>query len=467
LVFAARRSPFLLALALLLGTMAPGAAQDTLRYSPFGSVTLYRQTPHPSRVVLFLSGDGGWNLGVVDMARSLSTLDALVVGIDLPRYLQRLATSAESCSYPSADFESLSQFVQKHLGFDAYVNPVVIGYSSGATLAYATLAQAPKGTFAGAISMGFCSDLTLAKPLCRENELAWEPDPVKNDYRFRAIASTPAPWVVLHGDQDQVCSPSAVQDFVGRVQGARLVLLPGVGHGFSVQKNWLPQFREAFRGLGQAEGTPRSLPPSVADLPLTELPAAQEGGGRMAVMVTGDGGWAGIDQQIGEALQAAGIPVVGLSSLKYFWQTRTPDGAAADLERILGHYLAEWKKDSVLLVGYSFGAEVLPFMVNRLPAALRDRVALVALLGPGPTADFTFHVGDWLNLGRRDSLATLPEVKRMTVHRLLCFHGTEETDSICSQATPPAVAVELPGGHHFGGNYQVIVERIRSELEGG
>src|SRR5215213_5738513 len=52
--------------------------EDTLTFGHFGRVVLYRRTEQPANVVLFISGDGGWNLGVVDMARELSTMDALV-----------------------------------------------------------------------------------------------------------------------------------------------------------------------------------------------------------------------------------------------------------------------------------------------------------------------------------------------------------------------------------------------------
>ena len=54
-----------------------GATDEVLNYGRFGAVTLYRTAPHPSHVVLFVSGDGGWNKGVVDMARELSSLDAI------------------------------------------------------------------------------------------------------------------------------------------------------------------------------------------------------------------------------------------------------------------------------------------------------------------------------------------------------------------------------------------------------
>jgi hypothetical protein len=39
-----------------------------------------------------------------------------------------------------------------------YHVPVLVGYSSGATVVYAALVQSPPGTFAGALSLGFCPD---------------------------------------------------------------------------------------------------------------------------------------------------------------------------------------------------------------------------------------------------------------------------------------------------------------------
>jgi len=40
---------------------------------------------------------------------------------------------------------------------------------------------------------------------------------------------------------------------------------------------------------------------------------------------------------------------------------------------MIRYYLAHLAKKRVLLIGYSQGADVLPFAVNRLPAATRKR----------------------------------------------------------------------------------------------
>src|SRR3954464_3614207 len=108
---------------------APVQPPESLSYGRFGEVALYRGSPHPKNVVLFLSGDGGWNLGVVDMARALADMDSLVVGIGVPGYVKKLNASKESCLYPASELELLSKYVQKKLGFPTYVPPVLVGYS--------------------------------------------------------------------------------------------------------------------------------------------------------------------------------------------------------------------------------------------------------------------------------------------------------------------------------------------------
>ena len=177
-------------------------------------------------------------------------------------------------------------------------------------------------------------------------------------------------------------------------------------------------------------------------------------------MVSGDGGWAGIDRQIGETFAAQGIPVVGLNSLRYLWKPRTPDQAAADLTRVLRHYLQAWHASRILLVGYSRGANVLPFMVTRLPAGLRGRIQVVALLGLSHEAGFEFHFADLLGRGK-GGLPTLPEVRALRGLRVLCVYGMDETDTACRDL-PPGLAsvVALPGGHHFGGDYREAARRI-------
>ena len=167
-----------------------------------------------------------------------------------------------------------------------------------------------------------------------------------------------------------------------------------------------------------------------------------------------------IDKGVASGLAQAGVPVVGWSSLRYFWTPRTPEGAAADLARVIEHYATAWKKERVLLVGYSFGADALPFLVNRLPAVARARVAGVGLLGLSDTAAFEFHVSSWLGGGGDPQRPTAPEVARLTVP-VTCVHGANESDSGCLALKSGAVRVLAVGsGHHFGGDYARLAELL-------
>jgi len=458
---------------------APAKPPESLSYGRFGQVAIYRPAPHPKNVVLFLSGDGGWNLGVVDMARILSSMDSLVVGVNAPQYVKKLNAAKERCVYPASELELLSKFVQKTLGFPTYVPPVLVGYSSGATLAYAVLAQAPPNTFRGAISLGFCPDLDLQHPFCAGHGIASVPGPKNKGVIFQPTSTLEAPWIAFQGTIDEVCNKDDVVRYVSQVKNGETVLLPDVGHGFSKTYKWEPQLRQAYKQILDKTPVPTaaasspSVPgpkgsiPAVNDLPLVEVPAKGAASGLMAVVVSGDGGWAGIDKEVAGALSAKGIPVVGLNSLQYFWTARTPEGIARDLDRILRRYLTTWNRKEVLLIGYSLGADVLPFAASRLPADLLGKVKLIALLGPSTKAAFEFHVTDWLGGGSAGQ-PVLPEVKKLGGHPpILCLHGSKESDSLCPSLTAAqGKSVVLPGAHHFGGDYEALANLILKEAQG-
>ena len=206
----------------------------------------------------------------------------------------------------------------------------------------------------------------------------------------------------------------------------------------------------------QASAAP--LPPpalaEVADLPLTIVadPAARHTD-VMAVMYSGDGGWAGIDRDLAAHLAAAGVPVVGIDSLSYFWNARTPVQAGRDAGRIVERFSREWHRPRVIFIGYSFGADDLPYIVGNLPPAIRPMVARLSMLGLSGTADFQFHLMSWLDISADNGLPTLPAIERLRGTPMQCIRGEKEKGSACPSI--PATLVEqiaLPGGHHFDNN---------------
>jgi type IV secretory pathway VirJ component len=203
---------------------------------------------------------------------------------------------------------------------------------------------------------------------------------------------------------------------------------------------------------------------SLADLPLIEVPTAVASD-TFAVMISGDGGWAAIDKAISRSFADAGIPVVGLNALEYLWKKKTPDLAARDLERIIGHYGSVWKRERVVLAGYSRGADVLAVVTNRLSPAVQQKIRLLALLGPSRSVEFEFHVSDWFSDPSR-GLPTLPEIRKLKGKPTVCIYGASETDSLCRDlGAGAAVLKPLKGAHHFDGNYEALARLILEELK--
>jgi type IV secretory pathway VirJ component len=444
-----------------------GAAGEAVSYGRFGTLNIYRPGGEARDFVIFLSGDGGWNLGVISMAQHLQAQGAIVVGVDIRHYLGALEKAGDKCVSPDVDLENLSHYLQAKLGIQRYLQPTLVGYSSGATLAYAVLAESPDGLFKGALTLGFCPDLDLVKPVCKgagiESTVRRDAKGAQKGVNFLPAKQLAGRWITLQGETDQVCPVAATQAFVGEVPGGEVVPLPKVGHGYSVERNWMAQYEAAYARITAASPQKPAavLAAPVADLPLTVVDAhAGTSSAYFAVFLSGDGGWVGLDRGVADELAARGIPVVGWDSLQYFWTARTPQGAAADLDRVLRHYAGAWGRSRAIVIGYSQGADTMPFMVNRLPAATRSLVDLTALLGISDSALFEFHVANWIG-DPGGGLPTAPELARWSGSPYLCLYGEDDKDSVCGKITGKGgTALKLAGGHHFGGSYGELAAQI-------
>jgi len=471
--------------ALLIFSTAPLRAADaalpvvesTLDGGRFGVVYVFRPASAPTNVALLFSGDGGWKAGVTDFARRLAGEGFLVAGVDSTVYIASIAprkpaagalAKAPACTYMAGDVEALSQHLQWAQKLPNYLRPVLFGYSAGASVVYTTLAQSPRGTFAGGVSLSFCSEMdTAGASLCPGAGLRYTPIPQSSEVTLQPDPKLAFPWTIVHGDRDTICEAAQTRAFVKKIPGARLITLPKANHDLAPADAWWPRLRQDYHVMlvaDTAAAIPADVPidpHSLDGLPLTEVPATAKEDDTFAVMISGDGGWAGLDQSVSGELAAHGVPVVGLNSLKYFWHARTADSTAADVTRIIEQYAARWHKKRVLLVGYSFGADVMPFVFNRLPAATRARVASMSLLGLGPAATFEVTVGEWLPGADDKGDPVVPEISRMPAIPLLCVMGSGEKGSSCPNLQTPNVTVRQIGdGHHFSGLAPDIVAAI-------
>jgi type IV secretory pathway VirJ component len=449
---------WLLALGLtaLLAAFPAHASENTsLTFGRFGRVEVLRPEGAPRSVALLLAAPEDSSA----LAKALASQGALVLNVNTAEFLKRLA-QAKGCAYPAGDLEALSQFSQKELGLPEYLHPVLVGSQRGATLAYAALAQSPENTFRGVVTLGFSAELPLAIPLCRGNGLARARAAGGRAERVKPVSALNAPWRLLVEASAGDPRLAEARAFTQQMKGAQVI---------SLSEDAQPLLR-LYTDLAQPPPPPAApSPQSVSHLPLIENPTPHGSTDTLVLLMSGDGGWAGIDKHLAQALNTQGLPVLGWDSLSYFWKKRTPEETARDVERALTHYLEAWGKQKVVLVGYSRGADLMPAITARLSPALRERVVLVALVAPGKGAEFEVHITDLFG-GGGHTTPVLPEVESLGGKPVLCLYGdAESSESLCPLLTnvPGAKAVMLKGGHHFDGDYARVARTIIDALPPG
>ena len=447
-----RRMWLLLSLALCAQTCA--AATQPVHFGLFGNVHTASPRGEIKRTVVLISDSGGWNARAESLAVALSVDGALVFGVDLPAYLQQMESIDDKCSFAAAHFEEMSDWMQRNQKLTKFTYPLLIGDGAGATFAYAVDAQAPQGTFAGLITLGWDFSLRLAKPLCKGDAGGLTAADATGQFRIVPVSRLPNLWM-----PQPFASGATHNGVLARLDGKFKLSRPESDAGAELAANLL-RFTEPVVSVP-------SLPQDVADLPLVEVAAQGAFANRIGIILTGDGGWAGLDVAIAEQLSKRGIAVVGLNTLKFFWQTRKPEEAADALTRIIGHYGAQHPDADFVVIGYSFGAALAPVVINRLPDAARTHIAAQVLISPDPEAVFEVKVGDWFGAAEHEgAIAIAPEITKTKVP-VICVHGDEEgAESFCQTliGKPNVRQLVLPGGHHYNGDYDRLGASIVASL---
>ena len=431
---------------------------EMLDYGLFGALHLTRPTGDAAATVLFFSDRGGWSLRQDDLAGALAREGAFVVGIDLPTYLGKLEGLSGKCSYPAGHVEEIAHWIERHEGFATYTYPLVIGDGSGATFAYALAAQAPAGTFAGLVTLGWDEAFRVPNAFCAGDAGAMTAVDV-SAFRIVPVARLPVTWV------PKPFAPGARAS--GLLADARIGVeaLDALVHPDGSPEAG-PDLAATFAHWRRREMSTRAaLPDDVADLPITDLAPTRGDAHRIAIVITGDGGWAGLDRGVDAALNADGVRVIGFSTLKFFWHKQSPDAFAQAIARVIAHYGKAQPDARFLLIGYSFGASLVPVVANRLPDAARARVDGGIMISPDDEAVFEIHVGDWFGSTHHDDALPIgPEIAASRIP-LVCVHGVDESDSFCLKPQPAQMkVVTLPGGHHYNGDYAALGDVIVKNL---
>lgn len=203
-------------------------------------------------------------------------------------------------------------------------------------------------------------------------------------------------------------------------------------------------------------------PLSLPDLPL-ETSLSHGTDDELIVYVTGDGGWNSFNGQMVHQMEQLGYGVVALNSRKYFWSEKSPEKFTADFMQLADYYLRTWKKTKVIIVGYSFGADVASFLPNRLSFEMKKKIKQIALISPSASTDFVIRlsdlVGETENLNHRYKVK--PEIDQIGLP-VVCTFGKEEVKMLKNtlMVRENLTTVLLPGDHRYNNDFELLVKTI-------
>ncbi|MGH7924220.1 MAG: virulence factor family protein [Candidatus Binatus sp.] len=436
---------------------SPAYALDAGR---LGTVKIVEPQGPIRGVVILFSGREKWSRVDEAAAQEIAKGGALVAEVDSREYLNRLDKINEKCHELVYDAEWLSRDFQRTRKFPRYLTPIVAGVGEGGTIAELILDQAPAVTIAGAVALDPAETIESRRPICSDVSVM-----ARRGRRFRYGAPKKLPGFWTIGLTPRVNKADRAYVMHLRREGAPFELheiAANVAAGEALRSMIEPHLAKLHPTAANAPTTKVDI----SELPIAELPVAHPSK-LMAVVLSGDGGWRDLDKTIAEDLQRQGVPVVGLDSLRYFWSRKTPDQTASVVAALIRTFMARWRTDEVALIGYSFGADVMPFAYNRLPEDLRAHVALIALLALSRTADFQITIRGWLGEPPGpDAIAVLPEADKIPPRLMQCFYGHDESDSACPALASRGVeAYGRSGGHHFDGDYGAIAKLILARFK--
>lgn len=198
----------------------------------------------------------------------------------------------------------------------------------------------------------------------------------------------------------------------------------------------------------------------------TDLPGEGRPSPVAAVILSGDMGFRmGMSPRIAERLAADGVSVVGVNSLSFFRTRRTPAEVEQLIARAVDRAGALGHTGRIILIGQSFGADMVHVGLAKAPASLRAKVQMVGLMVPTDTVFFRASPSELFNWTKPDARA-LPTARLLDWLPVTCIQGRKEHASLCPWLTQPNVTrIVLPGGHPLNNDADALYAALKGQIE--
>lgn len=184
----------------------------------------------------------------------------------------------------------------------------------------------------------------------------------------------------------------------------------------------------------------------------------------LLLYVSGDGGLSNSFSPLLKRMNSLGFSIIGLNAQSYFWKKKKPQRVTEDFTNLLSYYMNAWHCKSYVLIGYSFGADVIPFIENRLPLGLASMNKYTILMSPSKKTDFEIHILGMVGCELGAGYNIPREINKMT-GGVTIFFGREEHKFPMQEINNANIHFAwLPGGHHYHSDVDEIVSRIRETV---
>lgn len=183
----------------------------------------------------------------------------------------------------------------------------------------------------------------------------------------------------------------------------------------------------------------------------------------LIVYISGDGGMNSFTNALIKSLNQQGYAVLALDAKSYFWHKKEPQEFSSAISQPIASYLKTKRRNSFIILGYSFGADVTPFLANRLPSSLHAKCKTVILLSPSTHTDFEIKILDMLGFGGSKDKNVVIELNKLTTPVIL-FFGSDEKSFPVNEVTVKKQVIFMEGGHHYDNDVDDLASKIVSKI---